>query len=256
MVDFVTRLCEQILRIPPPPGPPPGDETTARSFRAAPNYFKYLMLIWGLKTLATAVGLLSWIALMMPALIQGSRKRGWDNWTILFTAIEVFGLFTTVGYWAYSWFAVRLDYDKRWYVVTDRSLRVREGILLVREATVTFANIQNLSISQGPLQRLLGIADLRVDTAGGGASNENKGVHNLHTTFFRGVSNADEIRELMQQRLRRLKDAGLGDQDDGRVELASTPSEFLTALRQVHAESVRLREAAGRIVRPPTIGVP
>ena len=61
---------------------------------------------------------------------------------------------------------VRLDFEKRWYLVTNRSLRVREGVVKLREMTITFANIQNISISQGPIQRLLGIADLRVDTAG------------------------------------------------------------------------------------------
>ena len=92
---------------------------------------------------------------------------------------------------------VRLDFEKRWYLVTDRSLRVREGIVNVREMTITFANIQNISISQGPIQRLLGIADLRVDTAGGGPSRSEKeeGGENLHTVRFRGVNNADEIRD-------------------------------------------------------------
>ena len=52
---------------------------------------------------------------------------------------------------------VKLDFEKRWYVVTDRSLRVREGIAFVREATVTFAKIQNISMSQGPVQRALGM---------------------------------------------------------------------------------------------------
>ena len=40
---------------------------------------------------------------------------------------------------------VRLDFEKRWYLVTDRSLRVREGVVNVREMTIMFANIQNIS---------------------------------------------------------------------------------------------------------------
>lgn len=35
----------------------------------------------------------------------------------------------------------RLDYELRWCIVTDRSLRIREGIASVRESTMTFANI-------------------------------------------------------------------------------------------------------------------
>jgi uncharacterized membrane protein YdbT with pleckstrin-like domain len=145
---------------------------------------------------------------------------------------------------------IRLDFEKRWYLVTNRSLRVREGVVKLREMTITFANIQNISISQGPIQRLLGLADLRVDTAGGGSKKkEESGEENLHGVRFRGVNNADEIRELINSRLRELKDTGLGDQDDalparvpqtGAVALAEPLSEILQ-------EAAALREAVARM---------
>lgn len=246
MVDSLTRLLEQLLRIPPPPEPPPGDCSSARCFRAAPSYYMYLMLVWGLKTLGTAAGLISWLALMMPALVHGTRKWGWDQWALMVAAIEVFGLIGTVAYWGYSWFVVRLDYDKRWYMLTDRSLRIREGIFSVREATVSFANIQNISISQGPIQRLLGIADLRVDTAGGGNSQPSHRP-SRHRFLFRGVNNANQIRELMQERLKCLKDSGLGDPDDWAGESIPARAKLLDALWQVYVESTHLREAASRL---------
>ena len=115
---------------------------------------------------------------------------------------------------------------------------------------MTFANIQNISISQGPLQRLLGIADLRVDTAGGGggaAAHGKHGTPNLHTVKFRGVNNANEIKEVMQQRLRQLKDSGLGDHDDVATQTGSVvSSSLLTALREVRTEAQALRAAASR----------
>ena len=93
------------------------------------------------------------------------------------------------------------------YMITDTSLRIREGLIVVRERTMTFANIQNLSICQGPLQRLLGIADLKVRTAGGGGGQgqgqgqaEKTGSANMHLGYFRGVDNAAEIRELAHDR--------------------------------------------------------
>ena len=46
----------------------------------------------------------------------------------------------------------------------------------VLETTITFENIQNVTVQQGPLQRLFGIADVRVDTAGGGGG----GPHSQH----------------------------------------------------------------------------
>ena len=69
---------------------------------------------------------------------------------------------------AITWFVIRVDFDLRYYVVTDRSVRVREGAWTVREMTITHANVQNVRLEQGPLQRAFGIQDVLVDTAGGG----------------------------------------------------------------------------------------
>lgn len=55
-----------------------------------------------------------------------------------------------------TYIAVRLDYELRWYVVTDRSLRIRHGVWVMREVTMSFANLQQVILSQGPLQRLWG----------------------------------------------------------------------------------------------------
>jgi uncharacterized membrane protein YdbT with pleckstrin-like domain len=186
---------------------------------------------------------------LIAALVDKSRDAAKAAAIIL--TIEAIAVVILVVSRVFALAMVKLDFEKRWYVVTDRSLRVREGVFLVREATVTFANIQNISISQGPLQRVLGIADLRVDTAGGGGSSAAHGkqqLHSLHTTWFRGVNNANEIRELMQQRLKQLKDSGLGDHDDLTAPVAAAPlsTDFLVALREVKAEAVALREAAAR----------
>ena len=75
--------------------------------------------------------------------------------------------------------------------------------------TMTFDNIQNITVTQGPLERLFGISDVRVTTAGGGeAAAQKKSGHgvgqNLHLGVFRGVDNPDEIRDLMLARLRKL----------------------------------------------------
>ena len=84
---------------------------------------------------------------------------------------------------------------------------------------MTFANIQEVSIQQGPLQRLLGISDLKVRTAGGGsgagppAKQRQQEAHSPHIGYFHGVDNAGRIRDLILERLKRLRDAGLGDPD-------------------------------------------
>jgi uncharacterized membrane protein YdbT with pleckstrin-like domain len=144
---------------------------------------------------------------------------------------------------------VILDWEMRWYIVTDRSLRIREGIWKVSELTLTFANVQEVSIRQGPIERLFGIANLRVRTAGGGGrinpqdpqSEEKSG----HIGYFRGVDNAPAIRDLILERLKRLRDAGLGDPDQSQTEgEASKTTQFpgvADAARELLTEARALR---------------
>jgi hypothetical protein len=116
-----------------------------------------------------------------------------------------------------SYLILRLDYQQRWYLVTDRSLRLRSGVWSVREMTMSFANVQQITMSQGPLQRLLGIADVCVQSAGGGGVVAgHPGAHHasLHTGVFHAVDNAQEIRDLVVERLRQFRETGLGDPDE------------------------------------------
>ena len=244
MYNAFRQFCERLLRIPPEPGPPPGDEASARIFRAAPNYYRYLLVMWavitgaaGLFALGLVIGPL--VAVSIALAVQGQR------WALLLLVVPGLLLAVLMLERLFRLAILRLDYEKRWYVVTDRSLRIREGVVSVREMTVTFANIQNISISQGPVQRLLRIADLQVDTAGGGgAANAGHASHSLHTARFRGIDNANEVRELIQQRVRHLKDSGLGDHEELAAPAAASAA-FLAALREVHAEACALRQAVG-----------
>ena len=113
---------------------------------------------------------------------------------------------------------------------------------------MTFANIQNIGIEQGPLERFFGIADLKVDTAGGGGAVPGRGgkqqmANSLHSARFRGVDNAEAIKLLMQQRLHGARDAGLGDHDDGGVG-SLVAADLTGALQEMVAAARALRHAA------------
>ncbi|MEO7677078.1 MAG: PH domain-containing protein, partial [Verrucomicrobiota bacterium] len=197
MYNSFRQFCERLLRIPPDPEPPPGDEASTQSFRAAPNFFKYLLLLWALKTGATLLAFLTIAVAPIAGAFALARQGHGAGWFLLL--IPGFILGVAGGFRIFALAVLQLDFDKRWYLVTDRSLRVREGVFVVREMTVTFANIQNISISQGPIQRILGIADLKVDTAGGGGGGKqgHQPGMNLHTAWFHGINNADKVRELI-----------------------------------------------------------
>ena len=153
---------------------------------------------------------------------------------------------------------MRLDFEMRWYVVTDRSLRIRTGVWSVQEITMSFANLQQVEVSQGPLQRLLGLADVKVHSAGGSDGEAEQLGHgdSLHTGHFHGVENAHEIRDLIQARLRHFRESGLGDPEETRHAVVpqasakpavteSVDTDVLAAARELAAEAKTLRVALG-----------
>lgn len=143
--------------------------------------------------------------------------------------------------------ATRLEFEQHWYIVTDRSLRIRTGIFQLTESTMSFANIQQVEVKQGPLQRLLGLADVRVQSAGGGGALDEKHQHDsLHTGVFHSVENAPEIRDLILERLRQFRQAGLGDPDDHQHHeppsiAVAAPDDTLAAAQELLTEAKALR---------------
>jgi hypothetical protein len=178
------------------------------------------------------------------------RTPGWV--VVLLRIAEAIGIVVYLAQIPLTYAIVRLDFELRWYMVTDRSLRIRSGITSVQESTMSFANIQQVVVSQGPLQRLLGLADVRVQSAGGGGGGEGQGQHgghdSLHTGIFHGVENANQIRDTILDRLRRFREAGLGDPDDRRTAAplaagSETLDAALAAAREVVAEARALRQS-------------
>ena len=236
-----------LLKVPPEPLDPMGDVQSLRVFRAAPGYLSYMTVGWCLSQIVIlGIGL----AFLVPAFLA-STFAGLEPVVagLALLAAIVFVVQATITY-----FALRLSYEMRWYKVTDRSLRIRSGVWGVHEMTMTFANVQNINITQGPLERLFGISDVKVQTAGGGASgSHSEGVgSDLHVGVFRGVDSPEDIREMMMARLRRVRGTGLGDLDDVReleprpvqaTELGATP-EFLRLLAEFRDEARALRRAA------------
>jgi uncharacterized membrane protein YdbT with pleckstrin-like domain len=204
----------RLLRVPSDPAPPPGSPPLV--FRAAPNFFKLRLIRWGLTQLLALGGLL-W-ALQFIRWVDATRTPEPVVW--LLKAGEIFGWLAFIFEFVFGWLLVRLDFEMRWYMLSDRAIRIREGVATVREKTIALANVQNIAIRQGPLQRYLGIADVEVKTAGGGGSSTGHDTAKggagepMHVAYFRGVDNAEEIRDLVREGVRVQRNAGLGDPDE------------------------------------------
>lgn len=232
------------LRDTAPPLPVGSRETIAIE-RAAPGYLRYLYLRWGLSTLAKLGGVALFLGLM--AMETNERETHW----FLF-ALEAFAVLSIVLHAAGSFLLIRLDYELRWYVISDTSLLIREGVWTQKELTLSFQNVQNIRVTQGPVERLFGVSTIQVDTAGGGVAMPQQGQQGSvrpHTGHVRGVAEPHRIRDQMLELLRRQKGQGLGDAHEHGHEHGDRagPSNWSPAARaalsEAAAQARRLRAA-------------
>jgi membrane protein YdbS with pleckstrin-like domain len=234
MIHWLHKNILHLMRVPAEPQPPDGSAGSARVFRSGRNYYRWRLALWFSANLGVLILLAAvFFALARPinAGAPWSRHIAEALMALLATAFLVSAFFTFLQQ--------RLNYELRWYVVTDRCLRVRGGILNVHEITTTFANIQEVRLSSGPLQKLLGLADVEVHSAGGGGAG--KRSSGSHVARFEGVDNAPEIRDFILVRLRQHRDSGLGEKDHSRHSAFSEGSQ--AAAEIVLAEARALRAA-------------
>jgi membrane protein YdbS with pleckstrin-like domain len=67
----------------------------------------------------------------------------------------------------FSFLSLWAERRTTWYVISDQGVQLRYGLWTVHETGLRFANIQHVTLKQGPLQRLLSLADVVLNTAGG-----------------------------------------------------------------------------------------
>jgi membrane protein YdbS with pleckstrin-like domain len=217
------------LRVPPYPEPPEGSAESIQVFHAGRNYYTLCLLVWFVSHLLILIGLIAAHFILSIALLQMPE---WAR--IMWRIAEFLAVFAFATSVVFTFFSQRLSYALRWYIVTDRSLRIRTGVLNIQELTMTFSNIQEIRVSEGPLQNFLKLADVEVQSAGGG-SRDGGG----HIGRFKSVSNANAIRDLIVERLRQYRDSGLGESPAHR---GATTDHAIDAARGVLAEARALRE--------------
>lgn len=219
------------------PSEPPrlqgADDDEIRSFRPAEGFLRYLKFFF-------------WIGLV---LFDGLL---FALWILLLVSAPLIGVLLTLPIWfimivpdIVAYIAIHLRYDTTWYVLSDRSMRIRRGIWIIHETTITYDNIQNISIRQGPLQRYFGISDVLVETAGGGATTgKGEGASVLgHSGLLEGIGNAEDVRSLLMSKWRKSKSAGLGDEHPVETSVAGGfRSEDLVLLEEIRDLAITLAQ--------------
>jgi membrane protein YdbS with pleckstrin-like domain len=228
------EILTNVFRVPrEPPTLPATVGESIETFRPADGFLRYLKFQFWLGLLVIDLLILfGWIAVAIASPLAG---------VVLFVPALVIAVVPDI----IAYVAIHLRYDTTWYVVSPRSLRLRRGIWVIHETTITFENIQNVSVRQGPLQRWFGIADVLVETAGGGDSSQpQSGLSLTHRGLIEGVADAQRIRDLLLARLRQSRDAGLGDESSAAAVKNSWTTEQVEALRAIR-DAVRRLPTSG-----------
>lgn len=242
---FSNRLYRDIwgfivpyLRVPKePPSLPLGDSDSVESFKPAEGFLRYLKLwFWILCILIDIALSILWIAICLADLTIG----------LLLLPVFVVIMFLPD---IIVFIGIHLRYDTTWYVLTDRAIRIRRGIWIIHETTLSFENVQNVSVDQGPVQRYFGIADVTIETAGGGEAKQQGnpfGVSNQGV--IEGIADAARVRDIILSRMKQSQTTGLGDldeHDEGQAHKAQTAftEEHLVVLRDIRNETIALKSA-------------
>ena len=91
-------------------------------------------------------------------------SQGFSPWTIALVLAGVAVLAVLATVWGFlSWRATT-------YGVVGESFRLRQGVFQKSERTIPLDHVQSVDTVQGIVQRIFGVYEVRVETAGGGAS--------------------------------------------------------------------------------------
>lgn len=92
------------------------------------------------------------------------------------------------------------------FTLTEETFDVTSGVLSRRDREIPLRRVQNVDVSQDPLQRALGIAALRIETAGGGDTEA--------VLECLGRAEADTLRDDLRRGARRARDRERGVESD------------------------------------------
>src|SRR5690606_22429643 len=110
--NFVLR----ILRVPAEPSPPAGSPQSVRTFRASKKFYYLLLIRWVFAQVAALAGIIVFLGFDVVANFGKASEP--------LRLIEWIGLGSFLLQLPFTFLLVRFDYDLRWYIVTDRSLRI------------------------------------------------------------------------------------------------------------------------------------
>ncbi len=117
---------------------------------------------------------------------------------VILLGVIILGLAIIVGY--------EVAYFSRFaYMETDDTFDITSGVLSRRRREIPYERIQNVDIAQNPIQRVLGIAEVRLETAGGQQTEAE--------LSYVAVAEAERLQDAISAATRELGETGPSDAD-------------------------------------------
>ncbi len=166
------------------------------------------------------------LVILLPVL-RGADTNTW----IMMTIVVIYGISVVP--------LVLLQYLRFRYAVTPEEIVIHSGVFTYKHRNIPVERIQNIEIEQSLLPRFLGLAKVKIETAG---SRTTEGV-----IEFVDLERARAIRETVRA-LQRAKseDASVDPEDVGLLTSPERPSEFVNE-QHLPAEAPRIGEERRRI---------
>jgi putative membrane protein len=116
------------------------------------------MIVGGIRTLRR------WVSgLVFPGIVL-LVSQGFSLWTVTLFLLGLIVVAALAALWGFlSWRATT-------YAVAGNSFRLRQGVFQKNERTIPLEHVQSVDTVQGIIQRAFGVYEVRIETAGGGAS--------------------------------------------------------------------------------------
>ena len=194
-------------------------------FRPAPQlrtlYVIYLLL-------GILIGVLPWC---LPLVLYIPRVS--DNAPFIILFFLVLPLLAFLGFVAY-WIPRYCGTIR--YKLTNDEVVWQRGVWFRQTGIVPYNRITNIDTIQGPISRMLGIAALRIQTAG------YSGQQTRAEIGMNGIEQFDALRALLMSFIRGKKTAAVETYEAEEKEVA-------TGTGEIHRELVRIRELLEQVVR-------
>jgi uncharacterized membrane protein YdbT with pleckstrin-like domain len=230
IVGSLRPLIEPLLKLRFEPPTLPEGSQTLRRLKPSERYLTYVYA-------GTLLGYVTPFFIVPILLITGLAAGGRIAVPLLIIGLLI--LAVNLVMLGVTLVALRLDWELRDYLIGSRSLRLRQGAFVQRELTLSYANVQNVEVIQGPIERLFGFKSLVVTTAGGSRSKAGERGAQNHEARLVGLEDAEAVRDLVLGALKQHRDAGLGDPSR---ETPRTRTQLFEEIRDAAAELHRAAE--------------